>query len=104
MVGADAASILASTASDSDKYAQILDQDVCQHWYVSSCAFLGGNIKGNTQFGRVGTATMTYIPMMPDGTLDPAFNPVTGVLIPIAGPDYVVTCSFKHCSCPAPNA
>lgn len=82
MVGADAASILASTASDSDKYVQIMDQDVCQHWYVSSCAFLGGNIKGNTQFGRVGTATMTYIPMMPDGTLDPAFNPVTGVLIP----------------------
>ncbi len=79
MMGADAASILASGASDPDKYGQIMDQDVCQHWLVSSAAFLGGPVQGNRQWGRVGTVTRDAIPMMPDGTLDPAFDPVTGV-------------------------
>ncbi len=54
------------------------DEDVCQHWNTSSVAFLGGTVKGNTQFGRVGTATLESIPIMPDGSLDPAFDPDTG--------------------------
>jgi hypothetical protein len=56
------------------------DDDVCQHWDVSSVAFLGGQVKGNTQVGRVGTVTRQPIPMMPDGTLDASFDPLTGVL------------------------
>jgi hypothetical protein len=78
MMGADASSILQSTATDDDKYSQIMDQDVCQHWLVSSVAFLGGTVQGNRQWGRVGTATQDAIPLLPDGTLDPAFDPVTG--------------------------
>jgi len=80
MMGADAGSILQSAASDDDKYSQIMDQDVCQHWLVSSAAFLGGTVQGNRQWGRVGTVSQDAIPMMPDGTLDPAFDPVTGLL------------------------
>jgi len=78
MMSADAQPILNSGASDA--YTQIMAQDVCQHWYVSSAAFLGGTVLGNTQWGRVGTATYESIPMMPDGTLDPAYDPVTGAL------------------------
>lgn len=62
------------------KYQAILDQDVCQHWHVSSAAFLGGNVRGGTQFGRVGGVTLDHIPMMPDGSLDPAYDPTTGQL------------------------
>lgn len=56
------------------------DDDVSQHWNTSSVAFLGGNVKGGTQFGRVGTGSLDSIPIMPDGSLDPAFDPETGVL------------------------
>jgi hypothetical protein len=56
------------------------DDDVCQHWDTSSVAFLGGAVKGGTQFGKVGSGSLDSIPMMPDGTLDPAFDPNTGVL------------------------
>ncbi|HVH42655.1 MAG TPA: DUF1501 domain-containing protein [Labilithrix sp.] len=56
------------------------DDDVCQHWNTSSVAFLGGNVKGGTQFGAVGTQSLDAIPTMPDGSLDPAYDPVTGVL------------------------
>jgi hypothetical protein len=74
-------SILAdATLSTSQKYQAILDQDVCQHWHVSAAAFLGGNVNAGTQFGRVGTVTQNHIPMMPDGSLDPAYNPTTGEL------------------------
>ncbi len=77
----DVASILNSTAdTDAVKYQKIMDQDVCEHWRTSSVAFLGGNVRGNTQFGRVGTSTLDGIPIMPDGTLDPAYDPVTGLL------------------------
>ncbi|MGQ0504805.1 MAG: hypothetical protein ACT4TC_05755 [Myxococcaceae bacterium] len=79
----DAQSILANTAdSDATKYTKVMDQDVCEHWRTSSVAFLGGTVRGNTQFGRVGTSTLDAIPMMPDGTLDPAYEPVTGSLKP----------------------
>ncbi len=56
------------------------DDDVCQHWNPSSVAFLGGAVKGGTQFGRVGTTSLDAIPTMPDGTLDPAFDPTTGAV------------------------
>jgi hypothetical protein len=58
------------------------DDDVCQHWSPSSVAFLGGAVKGGTQFGKIGTTSLAPIPTMPDGTLDPAFDATTGVLKP----------------------
>jgi hypothetical protein len=67
---------------DEFRYAQILDQDVCQHWHVNSVAFLGGTVRGGSQFGRIGTSTLEAIPMMPDGSLDPAYDPTTGLLRP----------------------
>jgi hypothetical protein len=79
----DVQSILADgTLTDSAKYTAIMDQDVCQHWRVSSAAFLGGTVRGNTQWGRVGTVSREGIPMMPSGALDPAYDPVTGLLKP----------------------
>jgi hypothetical protein len=68
--------------TDDLKYAGIMDQDVVQHWEVSSCALLGGTVKGGTQWGKLGSQTLEYIPMMPDGSLDPAFDATTGVLKP----------------------
>lgn len=76
----DVDAILASADSVDAKYQQILDQDVCQHWDVSSCAFLGGTVQGARQYGRVGASTLASIPIMPDGSLDPAFDAQTGAL------------------------
>jgi len=76
----DVATLLAANEPDEVKYRKIMEQDCCEHWRVSSVAFLGGTVKGNTQYGRVGTSTLEGIPLMPDGTLDPAFDPITGVL------------------------
>jgi uncharacterized protein (DUF1501 family) len=56
------------------------DDDVSQHWSTSSVAFMGGAVKGGTQFGRVGTSSLDSIPLMPDGTLDPAYDATTGIL------------------------
>ncbi len=56
------------------------DDDVCQHWNPSSVAFMGGAVKGGTQFGAVGTTSLDAIPTMPDGTLDPAYDATTGAL------------------------
>lgn len=56
------------------------DEDVCQHWNTSSVAFLGGTVKGNTQFGGVGRESLDSIPILPSGALDPAFDPATGLL------------------------
>lgn len=77
----DVGSILSGSDSDSAKYAKIMDQDCCQHWKVSSTAFLGGAVQGNRQWGRVGSVTLDAIPTLPTGALDPAFDPVTGQLI-----------------------
>ena len=55
--------------------------DISQHWKVTSAAFLGGNVRGDRQFGRVGERTLLAIPILPDGSLDPAHDPVTGELI-----------------------
>ena len=68
--------------TDAQKYEEIMAQDCCQHWRVNSVAFLGGSVRGNTQFGRVGGVSLDGIPLMPDGTLDPAYDPDTGLLIP----------------------
>ncbi|MBK7864661.1 MAG: DUF1501 domain-containing protein [Archangiaceae bacterium] len=67
--------------TDTDKYNEIMAQDCCQHWEVSSCAFLGGTVRGDRQWGRVGSSSLKGIPLMPDGTLDPAYDPITGALI-----------------------
>lgn len=75
----DVAMILSSADSDTVKYGKIMEQDCCQHWGVNSVAFLGVNVQGNRQYGRVGTSSLEGIPLMPDGTLDPAYNPATGV-------------------------
>jgi len=99
MMGADASSILQSADSDADKYSQIMDQDVCQHWLVSSVAFLGGTVQGNRQWGRVGSVTQDAIPILPDGTLDPAFDPVTGLQKPGTTPSssgFVSDCGHAY--------
>ena len=74
----DVGPILGDGSSDANKFQEILDQDVCQHWHVSSAAFLGANVKGGQQFGRVGASTLQSIPMLADGSLDPAFDAATG--------------------------
>lgn len=83
-IGGDVSDILGNAGNayptDAAKVQGIQDQDVAQHWDVSGTALLGGTVKGGTQWGRVGTGTFDSIPMMPDGSLDPAFDPVTGVL------------------------
>ncbi|MBX6314503.1 MAG: DUF1501 domain-containing protein [Isosphaeraceae bacterium] len=67
--------------SDEDKQAMIDGQDISQHWKVTSAAFLGGTVRGNRQYGGVGEHTLLAIPILPDGSLDPAYCPVTGELL-----------------------
>ncbi len=82
-ISGDVESILANSGlTDAQKYTEIMGQDCCQHWRVSSAAFLGGTVRGNRQYGRVGSTSLEGIPLMPDGTLDPAYNPDTGLLVP----------------------
>ncbi|MDY7226812.1 hypothetical protein [Hyalangium rubrum] len=81
-ISGDVEGILASSGlTDVQKYDEIMGQDCCQHWRVSSVAFLGGTVRGNTQWGRVGSTSLEGIPIMPDGTLDPAYSPDTGLLL-----------------------
>jgi hypothetical protein len=87
----DVSAILTGSGTDAAKYAAIQSQDCCQHWRVNSVAFLGGNVQGNRQYGRVGTTTLDAIPLMPDGTLDPAYDPVTGVLTGTKSPKSAIT-------------
>lgn len=72
--------ILKKDISDEDKTKQIGGQDISAHWKVTSCAFLGGNVKGDCQFGGVGEETLMAIPLLPDGQLDPNFDLTTGKL------------------------
>lgn len=74
--------ILKKEISDEKKQAEIGGQDISAHWQVTSCAFLGGAVRGNAQYGRVGESTLMAIPILPDGSLDPAYDPVTGELLP----------------------
>ncbi len=76
----DVSSILASADSDATKFQNIMEQDCCQHWKVSSTVFMGGNVKGDTQWGKVGSSSLEGIPMMPTGDLDPAYDANTGLL------------------------
>ena len=69
---------------EADKQKMIDGQDISQHWRVTSAAFLGGKVKGNTQFGTVGEKNLLPIPLMPDGSLDPAYDAKTGELKPNA--------------------
>lgn len=70
--------ILKKNVSEQQKQKEIDGQDICAHWKVTSCAFLGGQVKGNRQYGGVGEKTLLAIPLRPDGSLDPAFDPRTG--------------------------
>lgn len=66
--------------AEGNKYDRIMGQDICEHSKVNSVAFLGGKVKGNQQWGRVGTESLDSIPLMPDGTLDPNYDGATGQL------------------------
>lgn len=77
----DVDAIVKMDIPEADKKRQIAGQDICQHWKVTSAAFLGGKVKGNSQFGTIGEQTLLAIPLLPDGTLDPAYDPVSGQLI-----------------------
>jgi hypothetical protein len=68
--------------ADDEKQKLIDGQDISQHWKVTSTAFLGGSVRGGAQYGGVGESTLLGIPLMPDGSMDPAFDPNTGELKP----------------------
>ena len=78
----DVEGILKKEQSQSAKDNEIAGQDISAHWQVTSCAFLGGKVKGDAQYGRVGERTLMAIPILPDGSLDPAYDTVTGELKP----------------------
>lgn len=67
---------------ESEKKKLIGNQDISQHWPVTSCAFLGGKVKGDAQYGGAGDETLMPIPIFPDGSMDPAFDPKSGVKHP----------------------
>ena len=72
-------SILADQSlSEVERKQKINGQDISEHWKVTSAAFLGPKVNGNTQWGRVGTETIQAVPLMPDGSLCPDFDPLTG--------------------------
>jgi hypothetical protein len=70
--------------SEEEKQKMIDGQDISQHWKVTSAAFMGGAVKGNSQYGAVGESTLLAIPLLPDGSMDPAYDPNTGELKPDA--------------------
>ena len=74
--------ILKKDIAQDKKDAEICGQDISAHWQVTSSAFLGGSVRGNTQFGKIGPETLKAIPILPDGNLDPNFDPETGNLLP----------------------
>ena len=78
----DVGGILKKDISEEMKETKIGGQDICAHWQVTSCAFMGGNVQGNRQYGAVGEKTLHAVPLMPDGSLDPNFDPVSGELLP----------------------
>lgn len=76
----DVDAITKTKAPEADIKKQVDGQDISQHWRVTSTAFLGGKVKGDAQYGGVGEKTLLAIPLLPDGTMDPAYDPVTGAL------------------------
>ncbi len=81
-ISGDVAGIQSMNIPMDKKVDQINGQDISQHWHVTGAAFLGPNVRGNTQWGGVGSVTHLPIPLKADGTMDTAFHPVTGVQIP----------------------
>lgn len=77
----DVDSIIKRDIPENEKKQLIEGQDISQHWPVTSAAFLGGKVKGNCQFGKAGEITLQPIPILPDGSLDPAYDTVTGKLV-----------------------
>lgn len=67
--------------TDAQKDQMIYDQDVSQHWKVTGAAFLGGKVRGNLQIGGAGLKTLLPMPIMPDGSIDVAYDQLTGELI-----------------------
>ncbi|NUL82173.1 MAG: hypothetical protein HUU60_05535 [Armatimonadetes bacterium] len=76
----DVKDIVKMNLPEEQKQQMINDQDICQHWPVTSCFFMGGTVAGNKQFGGAGEKTLNPIPLLPDGSMDPAFDPLTGEL------------------------
>lgn len=72
--------ILEMSIPEEEKNQKIGGQDISAHWKVTSCAFLGSNVRGDSQFGTVGEQTLHAVPILPDGSLDPHYDPVTGKL------------------------
>jgi hypothetical protein len=77
----DVDSILQMDIPEVDKRKMIDGQDISEHWKVTSAAFLGPKVNGNTQWGGVGTNLMA-VPLLPDGSMDPAYDRITGNVIP----------------------
>ena len=78
----DVNAIKSMKVSDDEKQQMIDGQDISQHWKVTSAAFMGGSVKGNAQYGGIGENTLLAIPLLPDGSMDPAYDPNTGELKP----------------------
>jgi len=70
--------ILKSDLPEDQKKEKINSQDISAHWKVTSAAFLGGAVQGNLQYGKIGEKTLMAIPILPDGSLDPAYDPISG--------------------------
>ena len=80
-IAGDVSSVVADASRTVEaRYQDILAQDVCQHWHVSSAAFIGGSVRGGQQAGAVGNQTLDIIPITSSGALDPAFDASTGLL------------------------
>ncbi|MEO6787836.1 MAG: hypothetical protein ABI318_17065 [Chthoniobacteraceae bacterium] len=79
--------ILQKQMAEQQRQKAIDGQDISAHWKVTSAAFLGGKVKGNAQYGCVGEKTLLAIPLLPDGTMDPAFDPHTGAPIESCTPN-----------------
>jgi hypothetical protein len=75
----DVDTIIKSDIPEVDKKKAIDGQDISEHWKVTSAAFLGPKVNGNTQWGAVGNATINAIPLLPDGSMTPDFDHVTGL-------------------------
>jgi hypothetical protein len=78
----DVDGILKMNIPDVDKQKMIDGQDISQHWQVTSAAFLGPHVNGGTQWGGIGTNTLLALPLLPDGTPDPAYDRTTGEILP----------------------
>jgi hypothetical protein len=73
--------IMKKPAPEMQKQKEIDGQDISQHWKVTSAAFLGGKVKGQKQYGGVGETTLLAIPLLPDGSMDPAYDARSGEAI-----------------------